>query len=234
MKNSIVIITENKPDRNDFDNILAPYSEDFKAEPHVSSTYKEVKAYLRQVSLFMAEEPKSELLEALDKDDIGTIRYYNLKYQDEFNKFCDINKYGEGITDANPNVKWEYWRMGGKDIALFNGKNSIPLNEIPRAYPGDTEEVLKEKFPRMYDLWLEQKSFDKHFRKGIDQQNYPTFYDYICYRQPIAVVMPDGSWNEYTKYNLYDIEKRRETFGKFNRILDNLPENYYATLIEIQ
>ena len=217
------VITENKPDDDILAKMLAPYDQGLEVEPYITDGYAEVKKTMKHDADGLPDDEREELLEALEKDDIGTIRYYNLKH--DFMYYEDINRNGEGLSSHNPDSKWDSWHVLEKNKSFLGIDQLAQLKDIPRL----TEPLLHEKFKDMAKLYGEQIAWDKVFRPGYADDHYPSLYDYICYRLPYDVIYPDGTWHEHDRR---DLARNREYAKTFYATLDSFPQDYYLTLVD--
>ena len=227
MHYSLAVITEYMPNDEIMTAILAPYDSELKIEPYVETSYPEVKKCLQEIADEFDDEAE-ELLEALEKDDIGTIRYLNLKHYD-LTGFEDLNKNGEVVSTYNPNSKWDSWRVLNMNTSFLGVRQLAQLRDIPRPLETDSEIETGQKFPDMNHHYREQLKWDKDFRPGWYETHYPTLYDYICYRLPLDIVKPDGTWVDYKRGH---VKENREYCKEFYGILDSFPQDYWLTLVD--
>lgn len=223
----LAVITKEKPNDEIMTDMLVPYDQNLKVEPYVESSYEELKEYFQKNSDWFDE--KDELLEALENDDIGTIRYLNLKHCNDITGIEDINKNGEAISTHNPNSKWDSWRVLDINTSFLGIQQLSQLKDILRPLEADSEIETGKKFPDMNHHYREQLKWDKDFRSGWYETHYPTLFDYICYRLPYDIVFPDGSWHSYDRGG---IDVNRVYCKTFYDILDGFPQDYWLTLVD--
>ena len=227
----IAVITKDLPNDEIMTEILAPYDENLEMEPYVCASYEEVKKAMMDALDYFGEDA-DELREAIEKDDIGTIRYMNLKHEDVCWEYSDINKNGEGMSTRNPKSKWDYWHVYSNEFEFLGIRQFSQLKDIPRIKPTDTEDDIRAKVPDMVSRYHEQLTFDEGFRKGYGSQHYPTVLDYICYRLPDAVVTPEGKWDDYSDGLHKTLDSRRKICIRFYEMLDSFPQDYYLTFVD--
>ena len=216
----VAVITEKKPTPKLIAECMEPFYQDLEVNPYVCAEYPEVKKRLRKYSDLLSGQEKRELFEALDKDDIGTIRYYNMKIQ----YFEDVDKDGNAISTSNPNTKWDYYTIT-KGCGMYDQpKDYIQVKEvlhIDLKTPEDglkREVKLREQFHLIWQRWMRHKDYSIVTK---------TFAEYLCIWMPWAVLTPDGEWIERDK------ETDVQWNDKYNGILDNLPGDYYLTSVNI-
>ena len=224
---TLMVITKEEPNDEIMSMMLAPFDENLKVLPYVTEDYSAVKKYLYENSGYFGSD-EDELRKALDKDDIGTIRYLNLKH--DKTGWEDINEKGEVISTNNPNGKWDFWCVFDWNFKFLGIRQVSQLLFIPRPLETDDEITVGQKFPEMNKYYREQLIYDKAFRQGYAEKHYPTLFDYICYRLPMEVLHPDGRWDFYG--NTRDIHSSRELCKKYNEILDSYPQDYWLTLVD--
>ena len=221
----VIVITETDNEADNISALLAPYCESAGAEKYVELRYPEVKKALLGICEKSTEWYVLALAEALDQDDIGFIRELN----EEIGFFDEINEQGDAVSDYNPLGKWDFWGYGGRWMKILNGECMCRLKDFPRIRNEDTEEILKEKFPMIYEGW-EGKAADRGPGSSAFLQFLKTHY---CY----ALVTPSGDWIEPGRYAwwlgaLAAKEADIDWVEEFNRILDGFPGDYYANLID--
>ena len=234
MHYSVLVLTEESPDDAVITKMLAPFDSNRRVEPYITDSYAEVKMSMRHDADLLPSDEKAELLEALKRDDIGTIRYFNKKY--DFMYYEDINKNGEGLSTYNPIAHWDAWQVGGPDCWLLNKDplDSAPcmqLGRITRPDEADTEADIMRKFEKLYGIYKSQLLFDKQFRNGYPETYYPTFYDYLCYRMPYITVSNEEGWNDFS-YRRHTLEGRRESCFEIYKLLSVYPQNYWLTVVD--
>ena len=104
----VAIITKEIPTPGVIEEKMSPFYQDLEVEPYVCADYATVKKELRWYADNMEEEyRRTELQTALDKDDIGTIRYYNKIVK----AYEDVDANGNAISTSNPGIITRYTRI---------------------------------------------------------------------------------------------------------------------------
>lgn len=219
----VAVITAEKPTKTMVDEIMAPFSSDYKIEPFIDAPYDVVKAELYTQLNELEEYRQKELTEALENDDIGTIRYYNKI----LNFYDDVDKDGNAVSTFNQNAKWDYYQIRDEDKLAYNQKNFyIQVKDVARVIwnddEEDTEEELMKKFPNLVVKW------NWYLRYSL--REFDNFRDYLYVWLPGIVVMPDSSWIERENYLS---ETNKSWNEQYNAILDSVPGEYYMTCLNI-
>lgn len=142
--------------------------------------------------------------------------------------------YNENLTTDefgdNPLSKWDYYGFGGRWTAILNGETWCYLKDFPRVRNEDSEAVLKEKFPQLYELWLK---YDKTPLSGSD-----AFLKFIKTKFCYALLSPSGEWFEPGRRYAWWLgasagkEEDIDWVEEFNKIMDGYPGDYYVQLID--
>ena len=220
----VIVITEKAEEAVIYE-LLAPYYENLGSDTYMELPYPELKKYLDRFCSSELPPYGSELRDALDADDISALREIN----DKWGIFDEITEQGTALNTYNPRAKWDFWGFGGRWVSILNGNVECRLKDFPRIRNEDTEAVLKEKFPMIWEGWAE-----KNEPRPTNSRAFHDFLKaYYCY----ALLTPSGEWIEPGRYAWWlgtaaEKEENIDWPEKFNPILDSFPQDYKVTLID--
>ena len=120
--------------------------------------------------------------------------------------------------------KFDYWAQGGRYDWMLSGDLHRALKDFPMIRPGDTEETLKLKCPRLWEAWKKNPQ---------GQTCEECFRTWFCF----CLVLPDGTWLEPGKYAWWlgayvKYEKDIDWVAEFGKILDSYPRDWYINIVD--
>ena len=128
------------------------------------------------------------------------------------------------MYDDDQDHKYDYWSQGGRYSWMLGGNTSCTLEDFPMIRPDDTEEILKQKCPHLWEAW-------KKNPKG--QTCEECFRTWFCF----CLVLPDGTWLEPGKNAwwlgaLVKYERDMDWVVEFGKILDSYPRDWYINIVD--
>lgn len=250
---TVGIITKEKPNYTQLEDMLEPYSENLRVAPYITRSYEEVKKelveYLERVVKSYEENEEvdkekikeyNKLAQALKEDNIEYIRNWN----EENNYYYGIDEKGNALSTYNPNSKWDWWDIGGRWSGMIDN-NQQKLTELkPLINKGQyTEEELIAMYPEHYEYYMDMLNGKSYYRKEYILSQYPDLETYVMKMENLytyALMLPNGEWIEPGEMGWFGIsaaseEEHRDYEENYWKIVEEMAKRYpdgYMTIVD--
>lgn len=201
----------------DFENLLAPYSENLRVEPYVDMTKSELILFGKENAksgdpLMTDEEAYKSALEYFGSDSIDPDT-------------------GDLTTTYNPSSKWDWYEIGGRWSSMLLGKDGNLYDYLP-ADQIDFEAMRADRLASLQP-YKEFIDGDHIYKKEYLLGKYPDEQTYIKKMtefSTFAVVTPDGEWHEKGEMGWFGCSS--ETADEDNEWCDGYYDAFIKPAIE--
>ena len=204
----------------DYEDLLAPYSENLEVEPYVRYTRQEAIDWVRKNYTGYGDKSDEECWQCMADD-------YNGRTDDEGNIY----------STYNPDSKWDWYCVGGRWAGEIIPNDEAKVKDID--FSPD-----KEKHEEAIKFWKENVVGDGNsgfFKKEYYIERFQTaekYAEYCACFSTYAVVTPDGEWHAPGEMGWFGIssesdEDYRDWYDHYKeRFIDSADPEWVLTIVD--